>query len=85
MLGEIHKQEDEDSMFIDQKQLGDLMNQMHQQKNKSSHNSSQSDLAPIERVPKDAKAGYKTIPSMKELSRMTLAELSQVKNFTIGN
>jgi hypothetical protein len=43
------------------------------------------DLAPMDRVPKAPKDGYKVSPSMQELSRMTISELAKVEDFTISN
>lgn len=45
----------------------------------------QNKLAPFELIPKLTKQGYKCIPSIIELSRMTAEELKCVKNFRIYN
>ena len=45
----------------------------------------QNKLAPFELIPKLTKLGYKCIPSIIELSRMTDEELKCVKNFRIYN
>jgi len=44
-----------------------------------------SELAPISRIPLDPKPGYKTVPSIQELARMTLTQLQNVENFSIEN
>lgn len=66
-------------------------NQVSEQKKKRASKSKEhlrdakNELAPIEKLPKIEKLGYYTIPSYKEICRMTLKELENIKDFTIYN
>jgi len=50
-----------------------------------SKNIKQIEVAPLEKLPKLTKQGYKTYPDFKILCRMTLEELKNVYNFSIWN
>jgi hypothetical protein len=55
------------------------------QKRTESENSEFTQLAPLDRLPILTKPGYKTIPDMRNIYRMTLEELQNVDNFSIFN
>lgn len=48
-------------------------------------NTNKNQVAPLDALPNLTKQGYKTNPDFKIICRMTLEELRNVENFTIGN
>ena len=62
----------------------DIPTQKEKNEEKNNNNKN-NELVPIELIPKLTKEGYKCIPSILELSRMTKEELKKVEGFKIYN
>ena len=70
----------------DNNQLKNIDIPKHQENNEEKNNNNKNnELVPIELIPKLTKEGYKCIPSILELSRMTKEELKKVEGFKIYN
>ena len=70
----------------DNNQLKNIDIPKHKENNEEKNNKNKNnELVPIELIPKLTKEGYKCIPSILELSRMTKEELKKVEGFKIYN